>query len=134
MADISHDPHLAFVSGPQLVPLLLRVVGVIVLWPVVYSYLEEGAGGRDGGNRTVRRRFARPPDRRQSARSTAPSAPSRESSAPGWSDGWPSTWTSVTGVRCPRPRRRYLQEFGRRTWNEQDALGSIPGAVAGPGN
>jgi len=46
---------IAFVSGPRLVPLLLGVVGVIVLWPVVYSYLEwrkeqEEAGQRVGGS------------------------------------------------------------------------------------
>jgi immunity protein, SdpI family len=47
---------IALVSGRRIVPMLLGVVGVIVLWPVVYSYLEwrkeqesGPAGGRTGG-------------------------------------------------------------------------------------
>ncbi|HET9294924.1 MAG TPA: SdpI family protein [Gemmatimonadales bacterium] len=46
---------IAFVSGRRIVPMLLGIVGVIVIWPVVYSYLEwrkeqEEVGHRVGGS------------------------------------------------------------------------------------
>ena len=38
----------ALVSGPRIVPVLIGVVGIIVLWPVVYSYLEWRKEQADG--------------------------------------------------------------------------------------